>query len=294
MNREIAGPFGTAKFVMTLPTTLLTEMYWEKCGVDISPHFGGISQIELFECNVTGYRFWRPDTVAGNETFYREMSVAWAHYYRDWRWEYGPMLPLLSDTDRLLEVGCGRGYFLRNTESRVASALGLEFNREAIATKVTSHEMRAITVEELARAEGESFDVVCSFQVLEHVINPAAFIKGCMDCLKPGGILAFSTPNHKHVPHAKRQDAFDLPPHHMGHFSRNVYKRLADIYGLGLESIYEQPRYSETEDATKIRRRGRLLQMSISAIKGMLNVPHRIIYGPGHTMLVVFRKPLKR
>ncbi|KAI0065541.1 ubiquinone biosynthesis O-methyltransferase [Artomyces pyxidatus] len=41
--------------------------------------------------------------------------------------------------------------------------------------------------------EQKRFDVVCSMEVLEHVDNPAAFLRDCAELVKPGGHLFLST-----------------------------------------------------------------------------------------------------
>ena len=278
MLGEIAGPFGSARHIESLPLAAIAAMYQQKCGFDVLPYFKDAGAIDLFECTETGYRFWRPEKIAGDESFYRDLSAVWPDYYRDWRWEYGPTLALLRPSDKLLEVGSGRGFFLRLTQGRVQSAMGLELNQEAIRNKVTSHEIHAEMVEQCARTRAGSFDLVCSFQVLEHVTNPASFIYSCVQCVKSGGLIAFSTPNIEHAVFANRQDAFDLPPHHVGHFSPEVYRRLAGKYGLHLQSIHRQGRYDPRGGGLK------------SMLKRLANTAHRTIHGPGACVLAVFRK----
>ena len=56
---------------------------------------------------------------------------------------------------------------------------------------MTTH-YRAGSVEGLA---GETFDLVTSLEVIEHVADPARFVRGLADALAPGGLMILSTPN---------------------------------------------------------------------------------------------------
>jgi len=51
---------------------------------------------------------------------------------------------------------------------------------------------RNASAEELVR-DAKRFDVVCSMEVLEHVDNPAGFLRSCAELVKPGGHLFIST-----------------------------------------------------------------------------------------------------
>jgi len=42
---------------------------------------------------------------------------------------------------------------------------------------------------------GETFDLVTSLEVIEHVATPATFVAGLATALAPGGLLILSTPN---------------------------------------------------------------------------------------------------
>jgi 2-polyprenyl-6-hydroxyphenyl methylase/3-demethylubiquinone-9 3-methyltransferase len=53
---------------------------------------------------------------------------------------------------------------------------------------------RAVSAEDLA-SEGARFDVVCAMEVVEHVVNPAAFIATAASMVKPGGLFFCSTLN---------------------------------------------------------------------------------------------------
>lgn len=224
-----------------MPTAELAARYREKCGAEIAWAFRGEPSISMFECEATGYQFWRPAEVAGDERFYQTLAAHWKTYYRETRWEYGPASSLCEKHSRVLEVGCGRGYFLRLIEDRVASVEGVELNTEAAATKVTRAVVHTRPLAELHATHAGSLDVVCSFQVLEHIVEPQRFIAECSALLKPGGRLVLSTPNHACAANRDLSDPFNLPPHHMGHFSADTYQRIAPRVGLTFERSFTQP-----------------------------------------------------
>ncbi|KAI9458394.1 3-demethylubiquinone-9 3-methyltransferase [Lactarius psammicola] len=101
-----------------------------------------------------------------------------------------------------LDVGCGGGILSEslarlgaNTLAVDASAQNIHIaSRHAAADPHLADTLafRHTSVEELVR-EPRRFDVVCSMEVVEHVDNPAAFLRSCAELVKPGGHLFLST-----------------------------------------------------------------------------------------------------
>ncbi|SNS08719.1 3-demethylubiquinone-9 3-methyltransferase [Sphingomonas laterariae] len=100
---------------------------------------------------------------------------------------------------RVLDVGCGAGLLAEPLARLGGAVTAIDAAPENIA--VARHhaegqglaiDYRAGGVEALA---GESFDLVTSLEVIEHVADPAAFVAGLAGALAPGGLMVLSTPN---------------------------------------------------------------------------------------------------
>lgn len=291
LNSTVLGPFGPSTVVDSLPVAVIADMYRRKCGLDVSPDFGVLREIHLYECALTGLRFWRPIEIAGAEDFYRRISAHWPNYYRAERWEYGLAREASVGARSLLEVGCGRGYFLRQVESKVIEGQGIELNTDAIKNKVTKWPISAQQLANFAAENPGKFDFVCSFQVLEHVADPHLFLKYCLRCLKPGGKLCVSVPSYENVEHQLKSDAFDLPPHHINHFTRDTVLRISAHLGLTLEQDAVEPRRPVIPAATARTQSAFSYRVLARIARDALRVAYRLTREPGHTAVYILKKP---
>ncbi len=229
---SVQSPFGgAARLIQHMDVSAINEKYVAKCGLSVDRHFHGINRVFLYQCEATGYQFWRPQEIAGGESFYRELSAAWPNYYRLHRWEHKLGFRHLKGRAKLLEIGCGPGHFLRTLEGRDVAAVGIESNQQAVRDKVTTFPILP-DIADVSRITKDGFDAIYAFQVLEHIADPCTLIRESMSLLRPGGILMFSTPNPEFDEFRYQRDPFDLPPHHIGHFSRDTYYRIAHKMGL--------------------------------------------------------------
>ena len=99
----------------------------------------------------------------------------------------------------VLEVGCGQGALGTRLAQRYRY-LGVEPDRAswAVAARGSARpggEVRNIAVEDLG---DERFDLVCAFEVLEHIEDDATALKEWSSRLRPGGWLLLSVPAHQH------------------------------------------------------------------------------------------------
>jgi len=104
------------------------------------------------------------------------------------------MEPFLSKTTRLLEIGCGAGEFLTSVKPLVAEAAGIELNPEqAAAGRHAGLDIRSLPIEQVGLLR--RFDVVCTFQTLEHMLEPREALAAISRALTDDGMLFVEVPN---------------------------------------------------------------------------------------------------
>jgi len=91
----------------------------------------------------------------------------------------------------LLEVGSGNGFFLEQALAQgYREVWGVEPSTEAVQTAVP--QIRPHLVQDIMRPglfEADRFDVVCLFQVFDHITDPGGILDECYRVLKPGGVV---------------------------------------------------------------------------------------------------------
>jgi len=103
---------------------------------------------------------------------------------------------------RVLDVGCGGGILSESMAFQGADVTGIDLGDKAL--KVAKlHQLESgskvhyqlISVEDLAKEQPASFDVVTCMEMLEHVPDPESIVRACAQLVKPGGSVFFSTIN---------------------------------------------------------------------------------------------------
>jgi SAM-dependent methyltransferase len=87
--------------------------------------------------------------------------------------------------DRVLEIGCGRGFLTQEIQRLVPATIGIDLNPQAIALAVTEG-LRTMDAQALAFSE-EAFDKIYSFHAIEHIPDLARAFTEMDRVLKPGG-----------------------------------------------------------------------------------------------------------
>ncbi|MDJ0951017.1 MAG: class I SAM-dependent methyltransferase, partial [Alphaproteobacteria bacterium] len=174
----------------------------------------------------------------------------------------------LADGATVLDVGCNTGYGAARVAETAKRVVGVDVSARAVATARERYGRPNI---EFVLAEGAtlpfadaSFDLVFSFQVIEHVVDTHAYLSEIVRVLKVGGTALFTTPNRciRLEPGMKPWNRF--------HVREYAGQELADVLRAHFEQVEVQGLFAsspirETElkrvEKARKRAKSRLFQL---------------------------------
>ncbi|MBI4980234.1 class I SAM-dependent methyltransferase [Candidatus Woesearchaeota archaeon] len=144
---------------------------------------------------------------------------------------------------KLLDLGCGSGYFLKFAQFRGWEVQGVEMSNYA-AEIARKQGLNVLTksVTEAAFPDG-TFDVITMFNVLEHMTNLNEVMANNYRWLKVGGLLVIEVPNVNSLQRkifGGNWVHWDVP-RHIFHFSSETIHELAEKHGFKVIEEYSLP-----------------------------------------------------
>ncbi len=184
---------------------------------------------------------------------------------------------------RLLDVGCGYGFFLREMKSRGWQVEGVELSPAGRKYAKDKCDVRIYsqTLEKLCLPEN-FFDVITLFYVIEHVLDPLALLREVKRILKPHGLVVVRWPHTTPIvkilgPFSGKLDLYHTP-YHLYDFSPNTIEKLLTLSGFldvetsiightrpcGLANLWVSTVFGKLGEAVCLLSGGRILVPGVS------------------------------
>lgn len=144
---------------------------------------------------------------------------------------------------KFLEIGCSAGQFLCHILDSFVECVGIELDTECKKFVEESLNIRVYDTElKYCGFQGQPFDYVAAFQVLEHTMDPVGFLNDAKEIIKTDGKIFIEVPNLYDPLLAlwdiKAYHQFYYHEAHTHYFSEKSLEKLAQKCGLIIEDIY--------------------------------------------------------
>lgn len=207
---------------------------------------------EIIECENCGFVHAYPfpdkaelDKFYRNE-FQKNKSCDIDRYFRQlywWKMHFNRRLDLierlLSGPGKMLDIGCGFGFFIKEAQGRGWKAVGLEPSIYACEkSKEYYVDVRNCGTDLAGIEQFSDYDAVVLAHVLEHVPDPVEMLTKARKTLRPGGILVVIVANDYNPLQliAKERLGSDswwvCPPEHINYFNVDTIEALLESLGF--------------------------------------------------------------
>lgn len=221
-----------------IPRDLLLKL-WADTQVDVSRELR-TPEVIAYQCPDCGLSFFDPQHAGGN-AFYSALGNFDWYYLHPGKTEYDYVQRFIRTGDRILDIGSGRGVLFTRIDKPVEYT-GLELSSKAVA--LAREAGINVLQEDLlvhAREHAGQYDLVCLFQVLEHLTELDAFLRAIQACLKPGGLFCIAVPNNDAFIAYTANYTFNLPPHHTILWTERSLRFLARRYAFEIVDVHREP-----------------------------------------------------
>jgi SAM-dependent methyltransferase len=172
------------------------------CGATDARKRHRIRKLWIVECLGCGVLYTHPRVTCNYDDRGVPIEQQRAEYERDY-WphrqetalRYWDTLEAYRQTGRLLDVGCGFGFFLNEAQQRRWTAVGVEIAGEQAEWGRQRFGLEIVPNLDDERLGAGQFDVITMWDVIEHVADSESLLRRCRELLQPGGLLLVRTPN---------------------------------------------------------------------------------------------------
>ncbi len=137
-------------------------------------------------------------------------------------------------TNKILDVGCGRGFFLKQARERGWEVYGTEYSEKAIEICTSENIIMKKGALSADAFDFKDFDVITSFEVLEHINNPHEELQQIYQLLRKGGLFYCTTPNFNSLLRYYLKTDYNVIvyPEHLSYYTKKTLNKVVKKNGF--------------------------------------------------------------
>jgi ubiquinone/menaquinone biosynthesis C-methylase UbiE len=158
---------------------------------------------------------------------------------------YEAVKKFIPEKSSVMEVGCGEGYGTNYLSHNVQHIVGLDVNEDVIQHASRKYRSARCSFKFYDGVNipynDSTFDVVVSFQVIEHVQDDKSFLTEIRRVLKTGGTCLLTTPNRTHrvKPDKKPWNRFHIREYYPNELEATLKTIFSEVHIWGIRGSEE-------------------------------------------------------
>jgi len=183
-------------------------------------------------------------------------------------------LPSVGSQSTIFEIGCAYGFFLEMLKTRFSTFAGIDIAEEAVKYANESLGVEAHHGDFLDFKPGFNPNIVCMWDVIEHLKNPREILEHASQISAPDGYILITTGDVRSFNARMRGPKWRLfhPPTHLHYFSKKSITKLLHSVGYGNVKISYPSVW---------RNLGTILQAVFGQILGIKSLADKMANAPG-------------
>ena len=149
----------------------------------------------------------------------------------------------LLKSGKILDIGCGTGYFAATMKNGGWDVTGIEPNVKAHEFAASHFGLDVFSPEHISELQSGTFDCITLWHVLEHFHDPFRYAEEIKRLLKPEGVCICALPNCNSFDanhYGEYWAAYDVP-RHLWHFTPETFRTFAEKTGFQITEIQSLP-----------------------------------------------------
>ena len=213
---------------------------------------------EIYSCKACGFRFTQnhpdeteivpyyqsEDYISHSDTSKGIINTIYHWVRKIMLWKKYLLIKKETTKKKLLDIGCGTGYFLNYMKNKSYQIYGVEKEKDAREFAINNFNIPVTSPDNFLQQElAEQYDIITLWHVLEHIQNFNEYLKSIHNKLNKNGILVIALPNHRSYDarHYNQYWAgFDVP-RHLWHFNPDSFELLMKKHGFTIRKLKKLP-----------------------------------------------------